>query len=89
MTLALAFWIGMFIWLILGVWSARSNLLQLGPILGLQFVLMLILGWHAFGPPKHPTLSVTRTCSCQCTSPACSRLSWSGQCYGPELCDNA
>lgn len=53
MSLALAFWIGMFIWLVFGLWSNW-------PIKGkavagdvLLFVLLLLLGWKTFGPSLH------------------------------------
>jgi hypothetical protein len=54
MTLGLAFWILMLIWLVWGLWQswpgvhgwAASNLLL--------FMLLLLLGWHDFGPPIHP-----------------------------------
>lgn len=55
MTLGLAFWVLWLVALVFGVWSAWP---VSGPyhIWGgnlLLFVLITILGWHAFGPPIH------------------------------------
>ena len=56
MTLGLAFWILMLIWLIFGVVYHGG---YLGPSYGLWghtlllFVLFLLLGWKVFGPPLH------------------------------------
>lgn len=50
MTLGLAFWVIMLIWLIFGVWSAWPNVHAAGGT-GLLFVLLFILGWAQFGPP--------------------------------------
>ncbi len=54
MTLGLAFWILMLLWLV----CSLPNNSFLGPyapwggwVLG--FLLFLLLGWHAFGPPLH------------------------------------
>jgi hypothetical protein len=55
MTLGLAFWIIMLIWLIFG------GLLHFGMVAGtwavastlLLFVLFALLGWATFGPPLH------------------------------------
>jgi hypothetical protein len=54
MTLGLAFWIIMLVWLIFGFWQAWPN--QNWGLMGgtlLSFILFLLLGWHAFGPPIH------------------------------------
>lgn len=53
MSLGLMFWILMLIWL---VWSLPFNTFSSNaPWVGsvLLFILFLILGWHAFGPPVH------------------------------------
>jgi len=58
MTIGLAFWILMLLWLVLGLWWAWPP----GPVghgwfpLGstvLLFILFLLLGWKVFGPPLH------------------------------------
>jgi hypothetical protein len=55
MTLGLAFWIIMLIWLVFGVlqhfgmaggWGVTANVVLL-------FVLFGLLGWQVFGPPLH------------------------------------
>jgi hypothetical protein len=60
MSLGLAFWVLMFIWLILGLFwawpgSAQTPYHAYLPMGGtiLLFVLFLLLGWHDFGPPLH------------------------------------
>lgn len=57
MTLGLAFWILMLLWLVSGFFWRWGNLSagQFGPVGGdlLLFILLLLLGWHAFGPPLH------------------------------------
>jgi hypothetical protein len=56
MSLGLAFWILMLIWLVFGfAWHAGV----LGPYgpwgsTFLLFILLLLLGWKVFGPPLHP-----------------------------------
>jgi len=50
MSLALAFWILMLIWLVFGFWSAWPNIGGAGGNL-LLFILLGILGWAAFGAP--------------------------------------
>lgn len=58
MSLAIAFWIAMFIWLIFGaitVWPQQGqpfNRSLAGGTL-LLFILFVILGWKNFGPPIH------------------------------------
>lgn len=55
MSIGLVFWILMLLWLVLGswnVWQTPNN----WPILSgnlLLFILLLLLGWHDFGPPIH------------------------------------
>jgi len=57
MTLGLVFWILMLLWLVFGAWQNWGGIVggQYGPLGSslLLFVLLLILGWHAFGPPIH------------------------------------
>jgi len=56
MTIGLVFWILMLLWLVLGIywnWPAGA---PNWPIAGgnlLLFILLLLLGWHSFGPPIH------------------------------------
>ena len=56
MSLSLAFWIAMFIWVILGLWSSwpiqGAGLRSAGGT-ALLFILLLLLGWHVFGAPFH------------------------------------
>jgi len=58
MTLGLAFWVLMILWLVLGIWwrwpatPAPAAFWPLGGDL-LLFILLLLLGWHSFGPPLH------------------------------------
>lgn len=52
MTLGLAFWILMLIWLVFGVWWNWPNQAVVGSNL-LIFILLGLLGWHAFGAPIH------------------------------------
>jgi hypothetical protein len=59
MTLGLAFWILMLLWLVLGVWwswpAVQPGYHAWFPLGGtlLIFVLFLLLGWKVFGPPIH------------------------------------
>lgn len=57
MTLGLAFWILMLLWFVFSLaWNWPGNAVgAYGPIGNtvLLFMLFLILGWHAFGPPLH------------------------------------
>lgn len=52
MSLGLAFWIAMFIWLIFGVWSVWPDYKASGGN-ALLFLLLVLLGWQVFGPPIH------------------------------------
>ncbi len=59
MTLGLAYWILMLLWLVLGVywsWPATpghpAGYWPLGGNL-LLFILLVLLGWKVFGPPIH------------------------------------
>lgn len=57
MTLGLAYWIIMLIWLVLGLWVGYASFggashYVLGGNL-LLFVLLLLLGWKVFGAPLH------------------------------------
>lgn len=58
MTLGLAFWLCMFLWLMFGLawnWPGNSAIGPYGPIGNtvLLFLLFLILGWRVFGAPLH------------------------------------
>jgi hypothetical protein len=60
MTIGLAFWILMLLWLVFGLWwswpgAPQSRFYAFFPAAGtlLIFILFLLLGWHAFGPPIH------------------------------------
>lgn len=56
MTLGLAYWILMLLWLVLGLyvgwsdWSVGVRPFIIGGNL-LLFILLLLLGWQVFGPP--------------------------------------
>ena len=52
MSLGLAFWILMLVWLVFVVWNTWPNHILMGGNL-LLFVLIGLLGWHAFGLPIH------------------------------------
>jgi hypothetical protein len=55
MSIGLVFWILMLFWLVFGIWSnwPQINSGQYAPFGGnlLLFILLLLLGWHAFGAP--------------------------------------
>lgn len=58
MTLGLAFWILMLLWLVFGLawnWPGGPTVGPYGPIGNalLLFLLLLLLGWRVFGPPLH------------------------------------
>lgn len=58
MSFALVYWILMLLWLVFGLWGnwpqgETKNFRPIGGTL-LLFILLVILGWHAFGPPIHP-----------------------------------
>ena len=49
MTLGIAFWVLMLLWLVFGMWSNYPS--WNGPVLGgtlLLFILLALLGWHIF-----------------------------------------
>lgn len=56
MTLGLAYWVLMLIWLVFGIvtsfgllernWGVPGNIILL-------FILFVLLGWQVFGPPLH------------------------------------
>lgn len=52
MSIGLVFWILMLLWLVFGAYRDWGNHYALGGSL-LQFILFLLLGWKAFGPPIH------------------------------------
>ena len=52
MTIGLAFWILMLLWLVFGIWQSWPNQYVVGGNL-LLFILLLLLGWHDFGAPIH------------------------------------
>jgi hypothetical protein len=52
-TLGLAFWILMLIWLVWGLWTTWPNPQGWASGNLVLFILLLLLGWHAFGPPIH------------------------------------
>lgn len=57
MTLGLCFWILMLIWFVFGI-ALWNGAVAVGPYgaMGhtlLLFILLGLLGWHAFGPPLH------------------------------------
>ena len=52
MTLGLCFWILMLLWLVFGMWQSWPNHYVVGGNL-LLFILLLLLGWQAFGAPIH------------------------------------
>jgi hypothetical protein len=50
MSLAVAYWILMLIFLVFGFWSSWPNLRAGGPNIVL-FLILVIAGWKLFGPP--------------------------------------
>ena len=54
MSLAIAYWVIMLLWLVLGVWShwPVHSPMVVGSNLVL-FALLAIIGWKVFGPPIH------------------------------------
>jgi hypothetical protein len=55
MTLGLAYWVLMLIWLVFGL-LVHFNVVSGYAVLGnsvLLFILFLLLGWQVFGPPLH------------------------------------
>lgn len=50
MSIAVAYWVVLLIYLVLGLWSSWPNWKASGPNL-LLFILLLILGWKVFGAP--------------------------------------
>ena len=50
MTLAVAYWVIMLVWLVFGVWSSWPLKAAISGNLVL-FVLLVIVGWKVFGPP--------------------------------------
>jgi hypothetical protein len=52
MTIGLAFWILMLLWLVFGMWQAWPSHYVVGGNL-LLFILLVLVGWKVFGPPIH------------------------------------
>lgn len=52
MSFALAFWLVMLLYIVLGGWQHGMNWRAQAPNL-LLFLLLLLLGWKVFGPPLH------------------------------------
>lgn len=52
MTLGIAYWVLMLVWLAFGLWTTWPNFRASGGNL-LLFFLLLIAGWKLFGPPIH------------------------------------
>jgi hypothetical protein len=52
MPFGLMFWILMLVWFVFGLWLTWPNHQLVGGNL-LLFILLVLLGWHAFGPPIH------------------------------------
>ena len=52
MSLAIAYWVIMLLWIVLGLWShwpMRSPVIIVGDLI--LFLLLIIVGWKVFGPP--------------------------------------
>jgi hypothetical protein len=52
MSIGLVFWIIILVGLIVGLYFSWPNRSLSGGLL-VVFVLLVLLGWHAFGPPIH------------------------------------
>ena len=52
MTLGLAYWILMLVWLAFGIYTNRAALPAAGGDL-LLFILLVLVGWRLFGAPIH------------------------------------
>ena len=56
MTLGLAYWIIMLIWLLFGLYTGYIGGLASPYLVGgnlMLFVLLVLIGWKIFGPPLH------------------------------------
>ena len=56
MTLGLAYWVLMLIWLVFGLLTHFGMVVGTYAVSGnavLLFILFLLLGWQVFGPPLH------------------------------------
>ena len=53
MTMGLAFWVLMLLWFVAGglYWNGHAWAGNVGSVIG--YLLFLLLGWYAFGPPIH------------------------------------
>jgi hypothetical protein len=58
MSIGLVFWILMLIWLVFGLWQAWPGWQGWAAGNLFLFILLLLLGWHAFGPPVHAALTL-------------------------------
>jgi len=52
MTFALAYWVLMLLWLVLGIWQTWPNYRAAGGNV-LLFILLVLVGWKVFGQPIH------------------------------------
>ncbi len=52
MTIGLCFWVLYIVAIVFSAWGWRDQRPMWGPGI-LTFVLLGLLGWHAFGPPIH------------------------------------
>ncbi len=50
MSIAVAYWVLMLVWLALGLWSVWPNIRAGGPNL-ILFLLLALVGWKLFGAP--------------------------------------
>lgn len=51
MSVGLAFWIVMLVWLVFGVWTGRAAWFTGGS--AVEFIAIALLGWKVFGAPLH------------------------------------
>lgn len=52
MSLGLAYYIILLIWLVFGLWHSWPNQFAVGGN-AMLFILFLLVGWKVFGPPLH------------------------------------
>ena len=53
MSLAIAYWICLLVWLCFGIWSAWPNNYKAGGGSVALFLALLFIGWAEFGAPIH------------------------------------